>query len=147
MLLVWCGVVWTRSDIQESAGSRPNVSLSQCLSLQYRMEPHTWQLVAVVTVLVTLGERGEGRGQVCQVVRSPYPVSDSCFPVPECQHKCQTVQEQVCDVRQRKKCGYVTDKKCKTVFETECRTVTERDCHVVHHRECTTGKSCSFNIM
>ena len=131
VVVVWCG----RDQIFKRVLG-PNVSLSQ-----YRMDPRTWHLVAVVMVaVVMLGEGGEGRGQVCQVVRSPYPVSDSCFPVPECQHKCQTVQEQVCDVRQRKKCGYVTDKKCKTVFETECRTVTERDCHIVQDRECTTGR-------
>ena len=91
-------------------------------------------------VVVTEVEGRGGRGQTCEVVRSPYPVSDSCFPVPECQHQCTTVQEQVCEVRQRKKCGYVREKKCRTVFETECRTVTERECSVVHARECTTGE-------
>ena len=75
----------------------------------------------------------------CKVVRSPYPVSDQCFPVPECQHKCHTEQEQVCQVTQKKKCGIIRDKKCKTVFETECSSYKETGCSTVSDRECTTG--------
>ena len=75
----------------------------------------------------------------CKLVRSPYPISDQCFPVPECEHKCDVVKEHVCDIKQKKKCGVVNEKACKTVYETECSSFTEKDCTIVNDRECTTG--------
>ena len=30
-------------------------------------------------------------GPHCKLVRSPYPISEECFPVPECEHRCDVV--------------------------------------------------------
>ena len=75
----------------------------------------------------------------CKLVRSPYPISNECFPVPECEHKCEVVNEHVCDIKQKKKCGIINEKSCKIVHETECSTFTEKDCTIFKDRECTTG--------
>ena len=75
----------------------------------------------------------------CKLVRAPYPVSEECFPVPECEHKCEVVNEHVCHIKQRKKCGVVNEKACKIVYETECSSFTEKDCTIVNDRECNTG--------
>ena len=76
----------------------------------------------------------------CKLVRAPYPVSEECFPVPECEHKCEVVNEHVCHIKQRKKCGVVNEKACKIVYETECSSFTEKDCTIVNDRECNTGE-------
>ena len=76
----------------------------------------------------------------CKLVRAPYPVSEECFPVPECEHKCEVVNEHVCHIKQRKKCGVVNEKACKIVYETECSSFTEKDCTIVNDRECSTGE-------
>ena len=76
----------------------------------------------------------------CKLVRAPYPVSEECFPVPECEHKCEVVNEHVCHIEQRKKCGVVNEKACKIVYETECSSFTEKDCTIVNDRECNTGE-------
>ena len=80
------------------------------------------------------------------MVRSPYPISDQCFPVPECEHKCEIVKEHVCDIKQKKKCGVINEKACKIVYETECSSFTEKDCTIVNDRECTTGGQFSHNL-
>ena len=70
-------------------------------------------------------------GPHCKLVRSPYPISEECFPVPECEHRCDVVSwyrtcyfrllprcqvsEHVCDIKQRKKCGVVKEKVCRVV--------------------------------
>ena len=79
-------------------------------------------------------------GTACKLVRAPYPVSEECFPVPECEHKCEVVNEHVCHIEQRKKCGVVKEKSCKIVYETECSSFTEKDCTIVNDRECNTGE-------
>ena len=86
----------------------------------------------------------EHRDAACKLVRAPYPVSEECFPVPECEHKCEVVNEHVCDIKQRKKCGVIKEKACKIVYETECSSFTEKDCAIVNDRECTTGELSSF---
>ena len=90
------------------------------------------------------------RSTACKLVRAPYPVSEECFPVPECEHKCEVVNEHVCHIEQRKKCGVVNEKACKIVYETECSSFTEKDCTIVNDRECNTGdwqlSKSSFSI-
>ena len=60
--------------------------------------------------------------------------------MPECEHKCEVVNEHVCHIEQRKKCGVVKEKSCKIVYETECSSFTEKDCTIVNDRECSTGE-------
>ena len=60
--------------------------------------------------------------------------------MPECEHKCEVVNEHVCHIKQRKKCGVVNEKACKIVYETECSSFTEKDCTIVNDRECNTGE-------
>ena len=55
-----------------------------CQSVQHRM---SWRTSLLLAMLFT-----ESLQSDCRVVRSPYPVSDQCYPVPECQHKCHIAQ-------------------------------------------------------
>ena len=46
---------------------------------------------AAALVLSAVAGVGGVAGPHCKLVRSPYPISEECFPVPECEHRCDVV--------------------------------------------------------
>ena len=65
--------------------------------------------------------------KLCSLVKSRTPTNPAmCFLEPECEEKCNTVNERKCRTRNEQQCSTVNEEKCFTVDEQQCATVNEQ---------------------